>query len=242
MEEMRLQKFMAQAGVGSRRKCEEWIENGKVTVNGQVVTELGTRVNPEKDVVLFRGKKLETAEKLVTVLLNKPAGYVTTSKDQFNRPKVTELVKVDGVRLYPIGRLDYQTTGALLLTNDGDLAYKLTHPKHHMPKTYRAVLKGEVTGEETLKLSRGVVLDDGYKTAPARARLLGPSGRNSKVEITIYEGKNHQVRRMAKAVGHPVLKLERIRIGNLGIEGLKEGDYRILTQKEIDSLRRGSLS
>lgn len=239
MEEMRLQKFMAQAGVGSRRKCEEWIEAGKVTINGKRVTELGIRVKPDTDVVMFRGKKLELTEEIVTVLLNKPAGYVTTSKDQFHRPMVTELVKMPGVRLYPIGRLDYQTTGALLLTNDGDLAYRLTHPKHHMPKTYRAVMKGEVTGEDTLKLSRGVVLDDGYKTAPARARLLGPSGRNSRVELTIFEGKNHQVRRMAKAIGHPVLKLERIRIGQLGLENLKEGEYRILTRKEIEKLRRG---
>lgn len=242
METMRLQKFMAQAGAGSRRKCEEWILKGQVSVNGQIIEELGTRIDPKRDTVMFRGKRLKPEEERITVVLYKPEGYVTTSRDQFGRPHVTELVQIPGIRLYPVGRLDYQTTGVLLLTNDGDLAYQMTHPKHHMPKTYRAIMKGLVTEETLQKLKKGVVLDDGYKTAPAQARLLGPTGKHSRVEITVYEGKNHQVRRMAKAVGHPVLRLTRIRVGNIGLEGLKEGQYRRLSADEVNTLKKGGLS
>ena len=233
----RLQKYMAQCGCGSRRKCEEWIAAGLVKVNGNIVKELGTKVDPAKDQVEFRGKLVKAEQQTMTVMLHKPAGYVTTSRDQFGRPDVTQLVDIPGVRLYPVGRLDYQTTGLLLLTNDGDLAYQLTHPGNRVAKVYRALVRGEITGEEIRRLENGIVLDDGYKTAKAKARLVARAGANSRIEITIYEGKNHQVRRMAKAVGHPVLRLERVQEGPLELGNLKEGEYRILTANEVKMLK-----
>lgn len=233
----RLQKFMANSGAGSRRKCEEWITAGLVTVNGEKVTELGTQVDPVRDEVIFRGKRIEPQTETVTIALHKPAGYVTTSSDQFGRPNVCQLVDIPGVRLYPVGRLDYQTTGLLLLTNDGDLAFRLTHPKHRIPKVYRAILKGQLTSDDLRRLENGVVLDDGYKTAKARVKLLSRVGNHSRVEFTIYEGKNHQVRRMARAVGHPVLRLQRVSEGGIGLEGLEEGKYRVLTPGEVKNLK-----
>ena len=233
----RLQKFLAQCGCGSRRKCEEWIAAGLVRVNGQIVTEQGIQIDPEKDKVEFRGKPVGQRQPRMTVMLHKPAGYVTTSRDQFGRPNVTQLVDIPGVRLYPVGRLDYQTTGLLLLTNDGDLAYQLTHPGNRVGKVYRALLRGEVTGEKLQRLERGVVLDDGYKTQKAKARLVSRAGSNSRVEITIYEGKNHQVRRMARAIGHPVLRLQRVAEGPLELGSLEEGKYRILTDAEVKMLK-----
>ncbi len=234
---IRLQKYLAHAGVGSLRACERWIAEGKVAVNGQVVTQMGVSIDPEKDQVTFKGKPVQGEEKKVTVMLYKPEGYVTTAKDQFGRPSVVQLVDLPGIRLYPVGRLDYQTSGLLILTNDGDLTNKMTHPRHHIPKTYHAVLTGEVKSEDIQRLRTGVTLDDGYKTRPAKARLLGVSGHNSRVEITIYEGKNHQVRRMAKAIHHPVLRLKRISIGDLTLGNLNEGTYRKLTEKEIRALK-----
>lgn len=237
MEE-RLQKYMSRCGYASRRKSEILIQEGKVKVNGEVVTVLGTKIDPEKDIVEVQGKKLEPVEVKTTVILNKPAGYVTTARDQFGRPSVTELVDIPDVRLFPIGRLDYQTTGLLLLTNDGDLAYMLTHPSHHVKKVYQATLRGQITSKEIEALEQGVVLDDGYKTAPAKATILSVRGAISKVEITIYEGKNHQVRRMMSAVGLPVLKLKRIQEGPLRLGTLAEGSYRILSEKEVEILKR----
>lgn len=206
-------------------------------MNGQIVTEQGIQIDPEKDKVEFRGKPVGQRQPRMTVMLHKPAGYVTTSRDQFGRPNVTQLVDIPGVRLYPVGRLDYQTTGLLLLTNDGDLAYQLTHPGNRVGKVYRALLRGEVTGEKLQRLERGVVLDDGYKTQKAKARLVSRAGSNSRVEITIYEGKNHQVRRMARVIGHPVLRLQRVAEGPLELGSLEEGKYRILTDAEVKMLK-----
>lgn len=235
----RLQKFMARSGIASRRKCEEYIAAGFVTVNGTPVTELGTQIDPEKDEILFRGRKIEAPAECVTVALYKPEGYITTRKDQFGRPDVCQLVDIPGANLYPIGRLDYQTSGLILLTNDGDLAYALTHPKNRVGKVYEAVLRGQVSSEEIAKLARGVVLDDGYRTARAKVRLLGKVGSdNSRVEFTLYEGKNHQVRRMARAVGHPVLRLKRTAEGCVDLTGLSEGQYRVLSEKEVAALKR----
>ncbi len=237
MEE-RLQKYMARCGIGSRRRCEEYILDGQVSVDGQVVRELGTKIDPAKSEVLFRGKKVSEEEQVLkTVMLHKPAGYVTTSHDQFGRPDVTQLVKIPGIRLYPVGRLDYQTSGLLILTNDGDLTFRLTHPTHQIPKVYEALIAGEITSDEIRKLEKGVVLDDGFKTSPSEVKLVSMRGGNSRIEITIHEGKNHQVRRMAKAVGHPVLRLKRIQEGSLRLGTLKEGEYRILTEKEIRQLQ-----
>lgn len=234
---IRLQKYLAHAGIGSLRACERWIAEGKVTVNGEIVTEMGVQIDPEKDTICFKGKPVRGEEKKTTIMLNKPDGYVTTAKDQFGRPSVLDLVDIPGVRLYPVGRLDYQTTGLLILTNDGELTQSLTHPKHHFPKTYEALLQGEVKSQDLETLRKGVVLDDGYRTRPAGARLIGLNGHNSRVEITIYEGKNHQVRRMAKAIRHPVLRLKRVRVGDLTLGNLNEGTWRKLTPKEIQSLK-----
>lgn len=238
MMEERLQKYLARCGVGSRRRCEEYIQQGLVMVDGETVTELGTKIDPEKSTVTFRGRKVQPEDQVpTTVMLHKPAGYVTTSHDQFGRPNVTQLVDIPGVRLYPVGRLDYQTTGLLLLSNDGDLTYQLTHPGNRVPKVYQALVAGEITSEEIRKLEKGVVLEDGFRTAPAEVKLVSLKSGNSRIEITIYEGKNHQVRRMAKAVGHPVLRLKRVQEGNLRLGTLKEGEYRILSDKEIRELK-----
>ncbi len=235
---IRLQKYLAHAGIGSLRTCEQYIAQGLVQVNGQTVTVMGVQIDPERDTVAFRGRTVRGAEAKVTILLNKPEGYVTTSRDQFGRPSVLDLIDLPGVRLYPVGRLDYQTTGLLLLTNDGDLTHQLTHPRHHVAKTYEALLQGEVRGEEIRQLEKGVILDDGYRTKPAKARLIGPKGRNSLILLTIFEGKNHQVRRMAKAIRHPVLHLKRVQIADLSIGTLKEGSWRKLTEKEVQDLKR----
>lgn len=238
--ELRLQKYLAEAGIGSRRKCEEWIVKGEVRVNGQTVRELGSKIDPEKDRVEFRGKTVRPAQETVTVMLHKPAGYVTTARDQFGRPDVCSLVQLPGLRLYPVGRLDYQTTGLLLLTNDGELAFHLTHPKHHISRTYEAIVKGKPDSEVISRLERGVRLDDGYKTKPARIRVLEAGADSSRLEFVLYEGKNHQVRRMARSVGHPVLRLKRSGIGSLRLDGLPEGKYRKLTEKEIQMLKEES--
>lgn len=236
MEE-RLQKFLADCGIASRRRSEDLIRQGLVAVNGSVVTKMGQKIDPDKDEVTFRGQKVTAEQPLTTVMINKPAGYVTTAHDQFARPCVTDLVDMPGLRLYPVGRLDYQTTGLLLLTNDGELTNYLTHPGHHIPKTYEAKLKGAIGEKELGQLRNGVLLDDGYRTSPAQVELIMKAKDYSRIRITIYEGKNHQVRRMAKAVGFPVLKLKRIQEGPLKLGNLKEGQYRILSDSEIQSLK-----
>ncbi|MCF0135889.1 MAG: rRNA pseudouridine synthase [Lachnospiraceae bacterium] len=237
MEE-RLQKYMAECGVGSRRRCEEIIKEGRVKVNGATVTEMGFKVDPGKDIVEYAGKVLKNTQPATTVLLNKPAGFVTTARDQFGRPDVTQLVRMNGVRLYPVGRLDYQTTGLLLLTNDGELAYKLTHPAHQIDKVYRALVRGEIKLEAIRRLEEGVTLEEGVVTSPAKVKLLGIKGGNSTIEITIHEGRNHQVRRMAEAVGYPVLRLRRIQEGPLKLGNVKEGEYRVLSDKEVEALKK----
>ena len=170
MEEVRLQKFLANQGVCSRRKAEEYIGQGLVKVNGVVVTELGTKINPETDEVIFKGRKIGKTDKKVYILLNKPIGYVTTTKDQFGRDTVLDLIKVEE-KVLPVGRLDMYTSGALILTNDGDFVYKITHPKHEITKTYNVTLKGKITKDEVENLKTGVVIDD-YKTKPAKVRIL----------------------------------------------------------------------
>ena len=234
--EVRLQKFLADTGIASRRKAEEYILQGKVKVNGQVVTNLGTKINPDKDVILYNEKKVEIKEKKVYLLLNKPENYVTTVNDQFNRPTVIDLLHSVKERVYPVGRLDYNTSGLLLLTNDGELTYKITHPKHHVDKVYLATVKG-IPGEASLnKLRRGVVIDN-YKTAPAKVKMISTSLNNATLQITIHEGRNRQVRKMCEAIGHPVISLKRIAIGEILLGDLPVGKFRSLTQKEIDYLK-----
>lgn len=238
MEE-RLQKYLASCGVASRRKCEELILDGKVKVNGKIVTELGTKVDPQKDVIEYNGKKVEAEERKVYILLNKPIGYVTTVKEQFGREKITDLVKVKE-RLVPCGRLDMYTSGAIILTNDGDFVYHITHPKNEITKTYTVTLKGSVSDQEIEALREGVILDDGYKTSPAKVKKIMEDKQNNRtrLEIVIHEGKNREVRRMCEAIDKKVLALHRSKIGLVDLEGLKIGKWRYLTDTEIHSLKK----
>ena len=235
MEE-RLQKYLAQCGVASRRKCEELILQGRIQVNGVTVTELGTKINPEKDKIKFDGKDVKQSQKLVYILLNKPIGYVTTADDQFGRDTVLDLVKVKE-RIVPVGRLDMYTSGALILTNDGDFLYQVTHPKHEIEKTYTVTIKGIVQNNEVEQLRSGVKIDD-YITKPARVKILKTDTEKdiSRLEITIHEGKNRQVRKMCEAIGRKVLALHRSKIGNLGVKDLELGKWRYLNSKEVKGI------
>lgn len=233
---MRLQKFLAHAGVASRRASEELIKQGRVAINGNVITDMGVSVT-EGDAVIVDGKpvvKSVTEEKLY-ILLNKPVGYVSTAKDQFGRPTVLDLVTEIKARLYPVGRLDYDTSGLLILTNDGDFTFRLTHPKHEINKTYEAVVSGVPTVEEIKRFESGLKIED-YVTSPARFEVVAALKNNSTVLITIHEGKNRQVRKMCEAIGHKVLKLKRISIGPIALGNLSEGKWRKLTADEVASL------
>lgn len=240
MEE-RLQKFLANQGICSRRKAEEKILQGKVKVNGQVITELGTKIDPEKDEIYYEEKRVLNQTEKVYILLNKPIGYVTTVKDQFNRPTVMELLKEHGktikTSVVPVGRLDMYTSGALILSNDGDFVYKVTHPKHEITKTYQVTVKGSVIETEVEKLKQGVDIGE-YVTKPAQVRIMKIDKEKniSRLEITIHEGKNRQVRRMCEAVGRKVLALHRSKIGELNVKDLKLGNWRYLTKQEVDRL------
>ena len=236
MEE-RLQKFLANQGICSRRKAEEYILAGKVKVNGQVVTELGTKINPEKDKIKYNDKLVETDVKKVYILLNKPIGYVSTVKDQFNRPTVMELLKKVNESVVPVGRLDMYTSGALILSNDGDFIYQVTHPKHEINKTYQVTVKGKITNEEVENLRNGVDIG-GYITKLAQVRIMKVDEEKniSRIEITIHEGKNRQVRRMCEAIGKKVLALHRSKIGDIEVKDLKLGEFRYLTNKEVKQI------
>lgn len=233
---VRLQKFLANSGVASRRKCEELILEGKISVNGKVVSELGIKIDPTVDKVEYCGKSIHNTEKLVYILLNKPIGYVTTAKDQFNRDTVLDLVKVKE-RVVPVGRLDMYTSGALILTNDGDFVYKVTHPKHEITKTYTVTVHGIITNDAVEKLRQGVEIDD-YVTRPAKVKILKTDEEKniSRLEITIHEGKNRQVRKMCEAVGSKVIALHRNKIGDIGVKDLKLGSWRYLKDYEVKKL------
>lgn len=238
MEE-RLQKFLAEAGVASRRKAEELIAAGRVKVNGVVIKEQGVKIDPRKDKVEFDGKALsQKAEKKVYLMFHKPEGYVTTSKEQFGRPAVLDLIHGVPERIFPVGRLDYDTSGLLLLTNDGDLTYRLTHPKHDVDKTYIAKLYGVPDDGDLQKFRRGVVID-GRKTSPAKIQIISREKdlRFCTVEIQIHEGRNRQVRKMCEAIHHPVAQLKRIATGELKLGDLPKGKYRFLTEQEIKYLK-----
>lgn len=235
MEEERLQKYIARCGVSSRRKAEELILNGCVKVNGVVVTELGTKINPEKDAVMVDNKIISETESFIYIKLYKPEGYVTTVKDQFGRKTVIDLININE-RIYPIGRLDYNTSGLLLLTNDGDLANKLMHPKYNIYKTYIAEVDGRISDEAIMRLKNGVRIED-YKTAPARVNLISLSSTSSVVQVSIYEGKNRQVRKMLQAVGHNVRTLKRISFGKINLDDLKPGSWVNLNEEEIKFLK-----
>lgn len=232
----RLQKIMSELGVASRRKCEEMIAAGKVKVNGRLITEQGYKADKINDIIEVDGKILKGCGDKLYILLNKPFGYITSTKDQFGRPTVLDLLRDINVRVFPVGRLDYDTEGMIILTNDGSLTYRLTHPKHNVDKTYRALVLGEVNLKDVESISRGIEIED-YVTAPGKLEIVKYSKGNSIIDITIHEGKNRQVRKMCSAIGHDVLKLKRIRIGRIGLGSLKTGEWRYLTDSEIEYLK-----
>ncbi|MEK6680334.1 MAG: pseudouridine synthase [Nitrospirota bacterium] len=237
MAEERLQKIISGAGIASRRHAEQMILTGRVTVNGKVATKLGTKADPEKDHIKVDGKLLRLAGKKTYLLLNKPRGHVTTLSDPEGRPTVIDLLKGVKGRVYPVGRLDYDTEGLLLLTNDGDFANTIMHPKFEIPKTYDVKLKGVLTDDEIEKIEKGITLE-GRRTAPARIKKLKKTEQNSWLEITIHEGRKRQVRRVFERIGHFVLKLKRTRIAFLDLKGVDTGGYRFLRKEEVDELRR----
>ena len=240
MEE-RLQKLIAAAGLASRRKAEELILAGEVTVNGQVVRELGTKADPTRDHIKVRGKLinplLEKKEKIY-VLLNKPRGVLTSLHDPKGRPLVTDLIPPSLGRLYPVGRLDFNTEGLLILTNDGELANYITSARNRIGKVYEVKVKGKPPEDAIEFLRRGLKLDDGARTAPAEIRRLAETKTNTWYEVVLYEGKNQQIRRMFDKIGHSVVKLRRVAIGPIRDEKLAPGEWRFLTPKELELLRR----
>lgn len=236
----RLQKFLAEAGVASRRKAEEMIARGDVRVNGEIVTEMGRKIDPKRDTVTCLGRKIDKKDtQPIYIMLHKPIGYVTTAKEQFGRPAVVDLIRGVNARIFPVGRLDYDTSGLLLLTNDGELTYKLTHPKHEVEKTYLAKLYGVPDEGALQKFRRGVVID-GKRTKPAKIQILERTkdGRFCTAEIVIHEGRNRQVRKMCAAIKHPVAQLQRVGVGALALGDLPQGKYRPLTEKEIQYLKK----
>ena len=232
---MRLNKYIASAGICSRRKADELIAAGNVKINGAVMREMGYDVE-EGDRVVVNGRLIEGAGEKVYVAVNKPKGYITSMDDDRDRATVAELVKDIPERLFPVGRLDYNTTGLLLMTNDGDLAYRLTHPKHEVFKTYVALVSGIVSDARLARLRKGVDIG-GFVTSPARVKIVRQNQRSTVVEISIREGKNRQVRKMFKAVGNTVLELERVAIGDVRLGHMQQGHYRKLTRREIEYLK-----
>ena len=233
---LRLDRFLSQSGLGSRSEVKKLIKRGLVTVNGEVVREPSFKVNPERDEVLVEGEPI-TYEREYYLLLNKPAGYITSTKDR----ELTVMELVSDVprfeRLFPVGRLDRDAEGLLLMTTDGELAHRLTHPKWKVPKTYYVVVEGKVEEGEVEPLRKGIELKD-FKAKPAEVRILSSGENESELEITISEGKYHQVKRMFAAIGHPVKYLKRIRLGNLSLGELPLGEYRHLTEGELKELKR----
>ena len=233
---MRLQKYIAHCGIASRRKAEELILDGRVKVNNKIVIELGVRVDPDKDTVKVNDKSIRKEGKKIYIMLNKPVGYVTTMKDEKDRRIVTDLI--DGVRerVYPVGRLDSDTTGLLLLTNDGDLTYKLTHPSNEVVKRYIAIVEGVPNRWELEQFRRGLVID-GKKTSEASVEISKRYEDESILDISMHEGRNRQVKKMCEAINHPVKKLKRIGIGGLELGGLDLGNWRYLDEEEVRHLK-----
>jgi 23S rRNA pseudouridine2605 synthase/16S rRNA pseudouridine516 synthase len=232
----RLHKFMAYCGIASRRKCEELISQGMVKINDQMVTKPGTLIEPKLDKIEVAGKVIRPPKKKIYLLLYKPPGVVTTLYDPQERRKVTDLIPRLKERVYPVGRLDYDSEGLLLLTNDGELSYFLTHPRYQVPKTYRVWVKGTPEFEKLNQIKQGMPLEDG-STLPAEIKVVkNINKKTTLLEITVYEGRKRLIRRMCAQIGHPVLRLKRIRLGPLALASLKPGQWRFLTKKEIGSL------
>ncbi|MBE6054791.1 MAG: rRNA pseudouridine synthase [Clostridium sartagoforme] len=239
MEE-RLQKYMARCGVASRRKCEELILSGKVKVNDKIINELGVKINLDVDIVFYDGKMIKPEENKLYIMLNKPEGYITSVKDEKGRKTILDLVKVKE-RIYPIGRLDYDSSGLILLTNDGEIYNKIIHPRVKIGKKYIVLCKGEFTKDELIKFENGIDIG-GYVTAESKIRIIDKEKNkmnnsiNTLVEITIHEGKNRQIRRMCEALGHEVITLKRIAVGEIKLGYLKKGEWRNLKKDELEYL------
>lgn len=231
---IRLQKYLAECGIASRRKSEDLIAAGKVKVNGKLAS-IGDKVDPKRDKVTVSGKKVRGVNKNVYLMLNKPRGFITTMKDERDRKCVSELVKDVGVRVYPVGRLDRESEGLLLMTNDGDFANALTHPSKHVPKTYRVTIRPEITKEQIAKFTSGIEIE-GQVTLPADLKVIDAEENRTVVEITLYEGRNRQIRKMFESLGIEVARLKRTKVGSLKLGMLKQGSYRELTPAEIESL------
>lgn len=234
---MRIQKFLSEAGIVSRRKAEKLISEGKITVNGEIVRELWKQIDPEKDCIKLDNKIIKRKQKKIYILLFKPKGYVTTLKDEKGRPTVGDLLKDIKFRVFPVGRLDYNTEGLLILTNDGDISQKMSHPRYGLPKTYMVKVSGILNEKALKRLKGGVKLADG-KTLPAELKIIKTLKNSCWLEITIREGKRRQIRRMFEMIGHPVRKLKRTKIGFLNLEGLLPGEYRYLSSSEIELLKK----
>ncbi len=235
----RLQKIIAQAGITSRRGAEKLIQDGRISVNDKIITEMGFKVNPDKDSITFDGKKIDRESKIY-ILLNKPEGYVTTLSDPQGRPIVSDLIPGIQKRLFPVGRLDINTEGALIMTNDGVLGNFVLHPRYKVYKTYVATVKNTPNISNLKKLSTGIMIDD-HKTSPARLKVLKTLKKISEVEIIIHEGKKRQVRKMFQAIGHPVIKLKRTAYGNLQLDQLPLGKYRFLTKNDLKRVFSGKI-
>ncbi len=235
--EERLQKILSRAGIASRRAAEELIREGHVTVNGKVITELGTKADPQRDHIRLDGRPLKLPRRNTYLVLNKPPGVVTTLSDPEGRPSVADLLVGVRDRVVPVGRLDFHSAGLLLLTNDGELAMRLSHPRYGIGKTYIAKVRGVVDSRALQRLAHGVVID-GQRTAPAEVFLIESRDDHSWIELTLHEGRNREVRRMCEAVGHPVSKLRRVRLGPIKLGKLPTGAYRELSEDEVDRLKR----
>jgi pseudouridine synthase len=233
----RIQKILAKAGIASRREVERMVLEGRVTVNGKVVDQLGFKADLLKDHIRVDGKRLLRSEPKITLLLNKPKGYLSTVKDPAGRPTVMDLLKGVRRRVYPIGRLDFDAEGLLLLTNDGDLAYQLSHPRFSIPRTYWAKVEGIPEKKELMRLKKGVMLEDG-EARVVSTHVLRRTERHCWVEASVTEGRNHLVKRMFSAIGHPVLKLKRVGFGPIKLEGLPVGQHRPLTEEEVERLKK----
>ncbi len=233
---MRLNKFLSSCGIASRRKCDEIILSGAVSVNGKVIKELGVSINEKKDKVFYEGKELFLPSSFVYIKLNKPKGYACTAKDEKGRKTIYDLVKTDE-RLFSIGRLDYDTEGLIILTNDGDFANKVAHPKYAIDKEYHVTIEGDIKESELAVLRKGVVID-GERMPSAKVEFLSSDDKFTKLSVVINEGMNRQVRRMFEAIGKSIRLLKRVRIGKVKLGGVKRGDFRDLTDEELNSLVR----
>jgi len=236
-DNIRLQKYLADAGVASRRKSEVLIADGRVSINGQIITQLGAKISPDKDIITLDGKVVHVNTQWVYIMLHKPEGVITSVSDPHKRPVVLDLVQDISARLFPVGRLDYDSSGLLLLTNDGQLAQMLTHPRHSVPKTYVARLQGIPSREGIQAFKKGLIIGDGPKTAPAQIKILDKKPSGCVARIAIHEGRNRQIRKMCEAIGCPVLQLKRVSMGSLKLGSLPRGKYRHLTKEEVRELR-----